>query len=385
MKKIFVTIFVIISFIPFNSYCKETEKRLSNKAVICLQRAEKHKEQKELNKAIDMILNFKTKYPNENHHYIEYLLGTLYLDIDNLKKAHGAFEQSVKINPLFCAGWHSAGNTAYDLGLYEKAAKAFETAYSVSEKKDSKILFASAVSYLKCNKDLKGFELLDKLLINWNKDENHVNTFTATGIKLNKQNHVLNVLDNLIEKNPDKKILLKLAANTALSQNNNKTALKYLSIYSLSGETDFKTDKLTGDLALSVNSPKRAVEFYERALKKKQDLKIYQMIISALMESSDYDNASLKAEEALKKYPDCPKLWKLNAYICYEKNDYEKSFFCASKAMKLKANDKNLVNLFAYCAGKSGKIGDAKRLLAKADNIKSLKKDAYKILGSFEQ
>ncbi|MCB9482027.1 MAG: hypothetical protein H6680_09450, partial [Desulfobacteraceae bacterium] len=134
MKKLFFTVLVIIFFIPFNSYCKENEKKLSNKAIICLQRAEKHKEQKEFKKAIDLISSFKTKYPDENHHYVQYLLGTLYIDSEKMDKALYAFEESVKLNPLFCPGWHSAGNIAYDLGFYEKAGKSFENAYSVSEK-----------------------------------------------------------------------------------------------------------------------------------------------------------------------------------------------------------------------------------------------------------
>ncbi|MGE4518017.1 MAG: tetratricopeptide repeat protein [Desulfobacteraceae bacterium] len=367
MKKIFF-LFILV-FFPLNLSADNGDKNLSQKAVFCLQKAENFRASRELTKGAELIIQFQKKYPKENHHYLEYLLGTFFLESGKPEQALNSFEKSVRLYPSFCAGWHIAGSTAYDLELYEKAALSFEKAYLVSKKKEDKILFASAVSYLKCGMDEKAFELLNKIIQNWKSDENHINTFTATGIKLNRQNQVSEVLDSLIEKNPEKKLLLKLAANTALSQNNNKKALKYLSIIMLDSETDFKTARLAGDLALSVNSPKRAVEFYEKALEKKHDKKIFQMIVTALMESSDYDKAFSKAEQGLKKYPDCAKLWKLKAYISYERKDYENSYFCASKALKLNSDDKNLADLISYCAAKSNKTDISKTFQDAAGNI----------------
>jgi tetratricopeptide (TPR) repeat protein len=318
MKKPILFVFIFTLLFPFHLYSQDCGS-LSNRAALCIEQANKLKGEGNFKKSLEVLTEFKNKFPDEIHHYVEYLLAELYIESGEPKKGIKAFEDSVRLCETFAPGWHGLGKTAYESGDYERAGLAFEKACLHAEKKDKSILFASAVSFLKCDNREKGFELLTILVKDWNQDENHVNTFAAAGIQLKKQGLVLETLDALIERNPDKLFLLKLAANTALSQDNPKKALSYLTVYSFLHDTDFKTDKLAADLARSVNSPKRAVGFYEAALKKKQDLGVYQGLVSALMELSDFDRAGLKVSEGLDKYPDCPKLLKFKNYIFQRK------------------------------------------------------------------
>ena len=386
MKKtiIFSICFLFILTIPFNSFAEKKEKKLTNNAIMALQQARELQEKNEIEKALKLLSRFVNKNKKDDHHYIEYLIGSLYLEAGKLESALPAFEKSIELNENFVPSWQNLGKTAYDMKKYKKAAFALEKAYTLSEKKDKNILFAAAMANRNAENNKKAFELLNIVTQSPCKNKNHVNAYVHLGIKLKKHDQVIQRLNILIDENKNSSFLLKLAANTALSKNDYKGGVNYLTIYSMMTKTSFKEDKLTGDLYRALKAPYKAVVFYEKALEKKEKLKVYKALVSSLIEAGLYDKGLEKVNQGLKKYPKCHALWKLKAFIHYENENFEKAYSAVSKAVELKAKDKNTTILLAYCAGKTGKIKDAKAILSRIKTQKYCK-NALRILDGFEQ
>lgn len=391
MKKLII-LTTFISFLLTNSAFtfaatkeKKKEKPLTNAAVMALQKAQEFQEKDEFQKACDTINKFLTKHKKEDHHYIEYLLGALYLEMDKPKKALTAFENSVKLEDSFCPSWQNIGKIAYDFKDYKKAASALEKAYNLSEKKNKNLLFAAAMAYRNDKNLPKAFELLNIVTTPPSKNKNHVNAYVHTGITLKKHKTVLKRLKKLIDLNKEP-YLMKLAANTALSINDYKTGVNYLTIYAMSSEkTSFRDDKLTGDLYRALQTPFKSIPYYEKALKKKENLKVYKSLSSSLIESNLNKKALKTIQKGLVKYPKSYELWKLKAFIHYENEEFSRAFTAVAKSLQFKNKDKNSTILLAYCAGKSGRVKEAKKIISKIKVKKKSKKEALKILAGFEQ
>eukprot|EP00767_Chilomastix_cuspidata_P007880 gnl/Chilomastix_cuspidata/8761.p2 GENE.gnl/Chilomastix_cuspidata/8761~~gnl/Chilomastix_cuspidata/8761.p2 ORF type:complete len:387 (-),score=49.40 gnl/Chilomastix_cuspidata/8761:954-2114(-) len=384
MKKLVFNLFFISLFLATPalsySYCKNAEK-LSQKAVIAIKKAKELEKKNEIDNCIKVLDNFIKRNKDKDHHYVEYYLGTLYLEKNNNAKALKAFEKSTELCDGFCPAWQNIGKISFDLKNYKKAATSLEKAYYLSKKRDKNILFAAAMAYKHDDNTEKAFQLLD-IITSDKYCRSHLTAYTHFGISLKKQKQVLKRLDKILE-HEKQPYILKLAANTALSTHDYKKAVNFLTIYSMAQDTSFKEDKLTADLYRSLNAPFKAAEFYEKAISKKEDKKVLKSYVSSLIESAQFTKAIKNVENYLKKYPEDCEFWKLKGVVYYEKDDFENAYNAILRSFELKNKDKNSAVLLAYCAAKSGKIDHARKLITQNSNFKESRKNALEILNSY--
>ncbi|PIE74803.1 MAG: hypothetical protein CSA18_03205 [Deltaproteobacteria bacterium] len=389
MEKSVLMFFLILLFyliMPLASHAADCKsEKLSNKGIFVLEEAKALEQKDQLDKAIKVLRKYVDNKRNKDHHYLEYFLGQLYVEKKDDKKSLKAFEKACKLCPEFLEAWQNAGKILFDLQEYAKAADYLEKAYYLSKEKDTDIIFAAALAYNQSKQSKKAFKILDKITRS-HFSQQYLTAYTSIGISLKKGRQVLKRLDRALLKK-EEPYILKLAANTALSLNDYKKGVKYLTIYSMANETSAKEDRLTGDLYRALNAPFKAAPFYKKALSKKNDPKILKAYLSSLIEAKQFNEALKATEQALEEYPENGEFWKLKGIILYETENFENAYASVLKSMELTKEMKRMKKtslLFTYCACRAGKIHEARKFMSHKARKKHLRK-ALNILKSYEK
>ncbi len=350
------------------------QNTLTNPARIALVGAQKQMEEKHSDQAQKILEEFLASHPKENHPYITFTLGAIYLESDSLGKSRNMFTQSVEKCPVFSAAWQNLGKVCYDLKEYVRAAQAFDTVYELEGK--PKFRFHAAVAWMEAKKKTRAFDHM-LFLTSGNAGppkKEWVEFMAHLALELKRSKEAIPVLESLLAKKNPPAYLFKLVTSLYLEQNSYRKAAQSLSAYSMIKEMNPREMRLLGDLLYSQGVPMKAAIWYEKVNQVKPCLRNCVRLVSALNEGFSSQKAIQAADKGLQSYPESVELWRLKAWACYGEKHFQEAARCFSKVVRLNKKDAKslfMSGLAAYRAGEKNKARAALKLAAAHKSYKN--------------
>ncbi len=356
------------------------QNTLSNSARQALASAQKQMEEKHGNQAQKILEDFLASHPKENHPYITFTLGAIYLESDSLRKSRDMFAQSTEQCPVFSGAWQNLGKVCYDLKEYSRAAQAFDTVYELEGK--PRFRFHAAVAWMEAKKKTRAFEHM-LFLTNGSAGppkKEWVEFMTHLALELKRSGEAIPVLESLLAKENPPAYLFKLAVSVYLEQNSYRKATQALCAYSMMEKMNPREMRLLGDLLYSQGVPMKAAIWYEKVNQVKPCLRNCVRLVSALHEGFASEKAIQTADKGLQRYPESVQLWRLKAWACYGEKRFQEASHCFSKVVGLNKKDGKSLFMSGLSAYRAGEKKKAKAVLKLAAAHKSYKNQANALI-----
>lgn len=380
--KIFYTIIFLFFLNPcVLAYASGTNEQIPHSVRSVLLKASLYMQKDNFKMAIDTIKKYQAKQPDNmkikdawkkyQHHYLNFYLGNLYLQTNNILNAIICYKATLKANTNFNGAWINLAKCYYDINKFYMAGNCFFKAYEASEETKPDLLCYSAVSYMLAEKSEKSLELFMQLLSN-HKNEIKLDwkIYIARLYLILEQNlKALPFLEEIAaqSKGDKKKKWRKIVTQQYILLKMNKKAVSYLltilqddpmesdwweflSHIFLSNEklTDALTfslikyyieplsanKKLIADLSLNVGIPIQAIKYYQEVIETEKDNMdlYYNLAISFLAFNKPY-KALATVDKALSN-SFSEKLCMLKGKILFEQEKYKQAMQYYEKNIK---------------------------------------------------
>lgn len=429
LKKVVFLTLGIIFFTVCPGVSKEKKDEIPLAARIALVNAQKHFEKNELDKAINVLETFQSKGAGKLkrgkndtkgyfHYQVHFALGNFFAFSERLSEAAYHYNETVKKNPGFSSGWLNLAKCYYDMKNYSDAADAFTKGYETGEEKPAETLYYAAICYVSADKNQKALDVFNRLLkahpdkikLEWKESLVHVY------MSLNRPLEALPYIEELAEKTTGKKkmqwqeVLLyqyvtlgmkkkalafarfltlqaplepkwwKALCNIHLNENRYKPALVALSIYGYLTPMDLKETKLAADLYATLSVPIKAVEFYETALKRKDDLSILKKIARSYQNLYQLETALKWTDKGLIRAPKDQDLLMMKGNLLFELDRFEQAVPVFEKTAGIIKNPGRAWLMLGYAAWQIEDIPKARRAFTMASKYERQKKAAQRAL-----
>jgi len=265
------------------------------------------------------------------HPLIDLALGNLYLLKEDYPKAKAALQRVVARRPQRADAWLNLAKACYETRDYDRAAGAFANAYdrSAAGEKDPRHLYFAAVSHQLGGADAEAVAVFEQLFAahprqikpQWR--ENFVHALMAAGkprralpmvrqlarnasgearlkwremllhlyLRLKMTPEARAYARQLAHENPGEARWWKALTHVELSAGRYAEALAALTVYGYLQPLTETEQQLWADLNLQLDIPGQAAPVYARLLKKKNDPKLLEKLISAYRQAGRYDEA----------------------------------------------------------------------------------------------
>ncbi|RLC29766.1 MAG: hypothetical protein DRH32_06840 [Deltaproteobacteria bacterium] len=423
----FIPVLILGLFICAAAYAAEKEP-VPLAARIILHRAEKLIEKKHMAEAIRVLEAFqakgdKIKKPGVAdkkgfHHYlIDFTLGNCYLSTNRTQAATGHYLAATRKNPAYSPAWLNLAKCYYDLRQYAGAARAFLRGYESSDKKQTKTLYYSLVSFMAATEYTRAIKIIERLTrppcspvpLEWK--ESFVQVFIAAEkprralpyirelaeksngkkkkqwqetllsqyITLAMKQKALAYALQLTREDPTEKKWWKALANMHLSDGKYKKALTALMLYNYLTPLNRQEKRLMADLNMMLGIPARAVPLYEDLLEKKKDADIVNHLVSGYLGLHRSDLALAAVEKGMADVKD-DRLLMLKGRILYEMGKYRTAARVFEKMTRANNQSGEAWLMLGYAAWSMTDVKRAKHAFSQAAKFPGQQKNAKKML-----
>ncbi len=410
-------LFFFIFFLLF-SYSAFGE-RIPYSVNLTIHKANKFLKEKDFQRALKILEEFKTKKSEKTHYLIYFMLGNCYAEKKKFSLAIKNYKHCIEKNPKFCPVWINIAKCYYELKNYKKAAKAFLKAYELSKPKNSNLMFYSAISFFYAKQIKKAEFLLNRLLKSPKPKLEWKEALANLYLVENKYKSALPIVEDLSENTKGKKkkrwqeIRLYLYMNLKMK----KKAFSYLTFllkeYPLEtkwwkglahfylNEKKFKLAlvallvkgfikplspeelKIAADLFMMLNVPDKAADLYKKVIEKKATKEVEKQIAYCYLKMFKPQKALEWINLALKKKKTYD-LLVLKGEILYQLEDYERAAIVFQEAAKFKKDKGHSWIMAGYSWINANNLKMAKYCFKKALKYKKLKITAQNILAKLE-
>jgi len=314
--------------------------------------------------ALAVLIRYSEKHGENVHHYIDFLSGICHTDLGQTGPAAAAFQRTVEKQPDLSAAWLNLARCRYELGQMAEAARAFETGYDTSEKKQAVHLFYAAACHFQAGSPGAALTVFERLMaahpeaVNLEWKQTLVNILFALEkfqkalpwleelaaetkgdtrrqwqemllyqyLSLAMKNKALAYARYLTRTHPEDPGWWKALAHVHLTDNRFEKALAAMLGYSYLTPLTREESRLVADLYLSCNIPLSAALQYQAwlaahgdTLSEKQVLERIKTISRAWLSAGDPDQALAWAKKGLAKKDD-PELVRIRDYVLATRN-----------------------------------------------------------------
>ncbi len=344
-----------------------SEDTLTRSARVALVEAQKQIKEENISDAQKILVEFTRTYPDENHPYIAFTLASLFVDKNSLASALDQYEKAVEMCPSYALAWQNIGAVCFDLKKFDKAAGAMEKTWEFTGKKEYKLLYHAAVAHVSAGSKKKALGHLDFLTsgragepeLKW------VQLMVNLSIEEDRAEKAVLAVEKLLDKSDPHALYFKMAAMLYLNMNKYRKAAEALALYGMVSSLTVSEQTLLADLYNNLGIPFKAAELYEKVLEKNPEKKLYGRLVSAWVEACMPEKALAGAEKGVTLFPDCPRLWKLKAWIHYDNNAFSQASTAFLKAYQLNKGEVKLLFMHGLCACRAGKDDMAREALKK--------------------
>lgn len=433
---------LLIALMPARVLAGDGEK-LSLSEGICVNKAQALYGQGKVKDAVKTLEVFIKKYEtNKNtkelHPYLYFLLGNFYQSYsqgshddatDNagrhLQKAAQCYRAAVKSDPDFSEAWLNLAKCCYESQKYSDAAQSFEKAYQCTETKKSIHLYYAAVCRFQAREPEYALSLFETLLQTHPQDvtlawkEVLVNIlFTleryrqalvyikelvreskppklkqwqeillSQYLNLGMDTEALEFAQKLTRTDPLEPRWWKGLSHIHLKNEDQQKGLAALIIYGYLTPMTQAEIKLTADLYMAVDVPKKAARLYQEVLEQDLDPKILEKLTHALATAHDPDNAIKWIDKGLSlssgKSKQDANLLLLKAQLLYIKRSWEQAAETYEKAAIHSAGTKHCGQawlMLGYSAMNCRQMDQSLNAFKKAAKFKKQQRPAEKAI-----
>lgn len=398
---------------------------LPTPARVVLSEAQKHMENDDPGRALEILENFQARGPKDpdhnrpvprgyHHPEVYFFIGNIHFTNESYEKAEEAYQQALKRDPAHTPARLNLARLYYEQKKYLLSAENFSTAYETSSEKQAEYLYYAAVTWLMGDafeSSVNAFERLlgahpDQIQPEWR--ENLVHAL----LSLDRQEAALSQIEMLSETyegekriqwqeirlyqylrmdmrdraeeyaleltrtSPENEKWWKAMAHVALARNNYESALVALTIYAYLAPMTPDEKKLLADLYLQVGIPVMATPAYEAVMEEKPDKTVLQNLVIAYQQIEKQEKA-LETIAAFDGHENEPDLMMLKGDILYSMERYADAVKAYLEAAKKESRQTGRAFLMAgYAAWHINDISSARKAFEQAAAIDNQKKEA---------
>ncbi len=338
---------------------KAGKENMSLAAGMAVNKAQSLMAEEKPDQALAVLTRYSKKQGEKVHHYIDFLSGICHTEMGQTGPAAAAFQQAVEKQPDLSAAWLNLARCRYELGQMAEAARAFETGYDTSEKKQALHLFYAAACHFQAGTPGAALTVFERLMaahpeavtLEWKQtlvnilfalkkfqkalpwlEELAAETKGDTRrqwqemllyqyLSLKMKNKALAYARYLTRTHPEDPAWWKALAHVHLTDNRFEKALAAMLGYSYLTPLTREESRLVADLYLSCNIPLSAALQYQTwlaehgdTLSEKQVLERIRIISRAWLSAGNPDQALAWVQKGLKKSSD-PDLLRIKEYV----------------------------------------------------------------------
>lgn len=296
--------------------------------------------QKEYQKALDILTTFQARCPAEakdsksdtkgySHPEVFFAIGTCHLMKGAYEEAALMYQKVLDKDPGHISAGLNLAKACYELGDYTKAAQCFLASYEHTETKNPEHLYNAAAAYLMAREYRKSIDVFDTLLTRHPADvrhawrETYVHALISTGFSRRALPHIQKLAEEyegekkvqwqeillhqymqldmnteayryvlcLTREAPTRDKWWKALTHVHLQAGRYAPALTALTIYGFLAPLSDSEIKLMADLNLQLGIPLKAADLYETALAVRFDEKMLYNLMLALRELGQAEKA----------------------------------------------------------------------------------------------
>ncbi len=332
-------------------------------------------------KAQECLRKFIQKHPQKPHYLVEFTLANALAMAGKDKDALPHYRAAANLYPAFAAAWQNMGKIYFDLKEYDKAGDCLLKGYEINEKKEPSLLYYAAVSYIMSEKNKKALPHLQYLSsgeagipkTEW------LEALLKVCMDLQLKKKAFEVIQRLLDKNGDDPRWWKILAQFHLEQSDYKNGVVALTVHSYLTPINLKDLMLLGDLNNAIGVPRKAAEYYKKALSLENNPADYEKLASAYIAAHKPAKAIDALNRALEKKA-TSKLWFMMGQVLYEEEDFDKAYNAFDQSARLDSKNGRAYLMMGYCAMQMAKKDAARNAFQKATRFPKQRKMAKELL-----
>lgn len=273
---------------------------------------------------VTMIDSYMAEYPDDIPYPFYSLLGACYHQQNKYPKATEAFATALKLQPDDAQLSINLATCYYLDGHYDQAGHQFAHSYQLQQDKDPQLLYQSAVAYLQGQHYRKAKHSLTTLINSGTAVKaNWYELLLSCHIELKEWQQGQQLLDRLVQQQPEHEPYWRLKAQIALQQEHYVAAASALEVtLRLHGDNRDDLSQLAG-LYRYLQAPLRAADLLTRAYgtapATEQSLEVARLYYQGYA----YDQALQVVDAALQRTPKDEELHSLKAQLLYDRGSYQ--------------------------------------------------------------
>jgi tetratricopeptide (TPR) repeat protein len=317
--------------------------------------------------AVQELEDFLKRNPEDDHYLIRFFLANTLSQMDRFEDALQQYETTVKLEPRYKQGWLNLGETAYNLGRYERAAEAIYQGYILSEDRPSRLLYYSAVAYLQAEKSDKSAPLLKELVSGSHGTPSFDWCKALVSVSLALQDRELGdeAVSAMLDSHGHNPDAWQIAFQYAASVSDFKKAAVALTVKGYMTELTREEKMQLADLYAMIKAPAQSIPYYESAIGEGASAKELERLASAYLAAYDTKTALKTLERAIAIEPTA-RLWSLLGDLHYMDKNYGEAYRAFEKCADLEPANGRAYLMKGYCAIELNRYDDAIVILEKA-------------------
>jgi tetratricopeptide (TPR) repeat protein len=317
--------------------------------------------------AVEELEDFLRRNPEDDHYLIRFFLANTLSQMERFEEALAQYEAAVELEPRYQQGWLNLGETAYNLGKYDRAAEAIYQGYVLSDDRPSRLLYYSAVAYLQAEKPDRSAPLLEELVsgsqgapsFDWCK------ALVSVSLVLEDREMGDKAVSAMLAHHGDNPDAWQIAFQYAGSVSDFKRAAVALTVKGYLTELTREEKMQLADLYAIIKAPAQSIPYYESAVGDDASVKELERIASAYLAAYDTKTALKTLEKAIAIEPTA-RLWSLLGDLHYMDRDYEAAYQAFEKCAELEPSNGRAYLMKGYCALELSRYDDAIAILEQA-------------------
>lgn len=345
-----------------------------------LHRAQQLMNENRFEEAIARLQKFKERGERYQHFLIDFNIGTAYGMMGRYGSAIEHLEQAVAREVGYAPLWLNLGKLYYQEKIFDKSGAALEKGFGCDLQKDPEVLFMAMAAWYQAG-DLPGvIRLGEELVTTYRRDTFEIVSLLANAY-ITTENYAgaVAMLTRLIERNPDNARLWKLVTQAYFKNQEYEKAVVAYETYGYLKPLSREEILIMGDLFTMIGVPRRAAQYYERALHRGGTAEEFEKMSVAYYAAYEFDQAIESIDRALGERENHERLL-LKAQLYYLQDKFSTARELYARAGTLMCKDGHEWLMAGYCAMRDGDLEIARELLTRATAFPTQRQEATAML-----
>ena len=329
--------------------------------------AQKLYDQKQYQKALEHLAEYRRRRPGWDHHRLAFFQGVLAYQLGHLRQAEACFQRAIKLWPCFGEALRNLAAVQYELKQPLKAAATALDAYGIIKPPRPELAYLAAVCYLSARRPRQALPILQKLAGLKKAKKSWLVALVRTHLELKQWKPARKVVRRLLALDGGDARFWRLLAGLEVRRRRYAQAAAALEVgLRLAGPRKGDWRNLA-ELYRAAGAPLKAAACYRRAFGDSPLAKDWALLARVYLQARHLREALDAARRAVEQKPSGRHLTLL-AEILLRRRDYAEAMKCFQQAAEKLAGNKaaRLLLRGAYCALRLERLKLAERCLARA-------------------